>query len=257
VARATIIFFCALAHAEPVPPPPPPEWVHPLGERALPLNDSRKFGAHRPYHRPAECKRGHCGVDLGSTRGDPVFAVYDGVVERIERDADRDPKSGRYVRLSHQSGHIVTRYIHLDSIRDDLRPGDRVKGGDLIGRLGATGVFNSGPHLHFAVSLREKGGERYVDPEPFLLSWSLKDEPPIAKDTPIASTRPAVERRWVPEHFIWHADGWVRIEAGWRTPRPSSQPPPRWVAFWQAPHWWWNGAGWVWVAGMWRVHSPI
>jgi hypothetical protein len=242
--RPALLICCAIAHAEVAPPPPPPEWVHPLGKRDLPLNDSRKFGAHRPYHRPSECKRGHCGVDVGTQRGDPVFAVYDGVVERIERDADRDPKSGRYVRLSHQSGHIVSRYIHLDSIRDDLRVGDRVKSGDLIGRLGATGVFNSGPHLHFALSLREGGRERYVDPEPYLLTWSLKSD----------EKKPAP--RWVPEHWIWHDDFWVRVEAGWRTPRPNDAPPPRWVAFWQPAHWWWNGYGWVWVAGQWAIHSP-
>src|SRR5689334_11786417 len=115
-----------------LPPPPAPARPPPRGgslspgprrpspppgaPRALPRNPSRKFGARRPFRRPPECRGGHCGVDLGSTRGDPVFAIYDGVVERIERDETHDPKSGRYVRIGHVKGKVVSRYIHLDSI---------------------------------------------------------------------------------------------------------------------------------------------
>src|SRR5437870_2958447 len=52
------------------PPPPQPVvigWFHPLagGERAMPVSESRRFGAVRPQPRPSECELGHCGVDLG------------------------------------------------------------------------------------------------------------------------------------------------------------------------------------------------
>src|SRR5262249_34886622 len=54
-------------------------WVHPLaGTRWLPANDSTYFGAPRPGFRPAECGRGHCGLDLGNTRGTVVHAIADG-----------------------------------------------------------------------------------------------------------------------------------------------------------------------------------
>jgi hypothetical protein len=155
-------------------------WFHPLAgpQRAMPLTESRRFGAARPQPRPAECELGHCGVDLGSTLGEPVFAVFDGVVERVERDESAGGRAGRYVRIGHRDGTVVTRYIHLDTIRDDLKEGARVRGGELIGRLGRSGVFNSGPHLHFAVSMRPTGpggAERYVDPEPLLRRWKLPD----------------------------------------------------------------------------------
>lgn len=152
-------------------------WFHPLAgpRRALPLTSARRFGATRPPPRPAECELGHCGVDLGTTPGEPVFAIFDGVVERVERDAARGGRAGRYVRIGHRDGTVVSRYIHLDTIRDGLREGDHVKGGELIGRLGRTGVERSGAHLHFGLSRREGGREIYVDPEPLLRVWRLPD----------------------------------------------------------------------------------
>ena len=77
----------------------------------------------------------------------------------------------------------MTRYIHLDSIREDLREGAHVQGGELIGRLGRTGVEHSGAHLHFSLSLRaggRGGDERYIDPEPMLRDWQLPSLPAVA-----------------------------------------------------------------------------
>jgi hypothetical protein len=226
------------------------QWVTPLDHRALPGNSSRKFGAHRPFRRPKECRRGHCGVDLGSTLGDPVFAVHDGVVERIERDATRAPRSGRYVRLSHEDGTVVSRYIHLDSIRDDLTVGDRVKSGELIGRLGSTGIYSTGPHLHFSLSLRDGKGERYVDPEPFLRKWELPAWP-APKPAPLLAS-PNPKARWIPEHWLWVDGRWLRQPAAWRIPRPG---PPRFVAFWVEGHWRWSGLAWMWFPAGWRVQN--
>jgi hypothetical protein len=160
-------------------------WFHPLAgpRRAMPLYESRRFGAARPQPRPTECELGHCGVDLGTTLGEPVFAIFDGVVERIERDEARGANAGRYVRIGHKDGTVVSRYIHLDSIRDDLREGAHVHGGEVIGRLGRTGVEHSGAHLHFAVSLRPSGrggDEHYIDPEPMLRQWTLPSLPAVA-----------------------------------------------------------------------------
>jgi hypothetical protein len=175
------------------PPPEPPRvagWFHPLagGERAMPGSESRRFGAVRPQPRPAECELGHCGVDLGYAFGQAVVAIHDGVVERIELDAENGGRAGRYVRIGHKDGTVVSRYIHLDSVRPDLKVGMTVKGGELIGRVGRTGVEHSGPHLHFGLSLRPEGKhgtpERYIDPEPMLRDWALA---PIVAPTAVAA----------------------------------------------------------------------
>ena len=154
-------------------------WFHPLAgpRRAMPLYAGRRFGAARPQPRPSECELGHCGVDLGTTLGEPVFAISDGIVERLETDEQSGGRAGRYIRLSHRDGRVVSRYIHLDSIRADLKVGRTVRGGELIGRLGKTGVEHSGAHLHFALSLRNGDKETYIDPEPLLRRWQLPQAP--------------------------------------------------------------------------------
>jgi murein DD-endopeptidase MepM/ murein hydrolase activator NlpD len=164
---------------EPKPVAPMLAWFHPLlgADRAMPESESRRFGAVRPQPRPVECELGHCGVDLGHSEGQGVVAIFDGVVERIELDENKGGRAGRYVRIGHKDGKVVSRYIHLDSVRSDLKVGMLVRGGELIGRVGRTGIEHSGPHLHFGLSLRPEGRhgtpERYIDPEPLLRTWTL------------------------------------------------------------------------------------
>ncbi|MCU1278423.1 MAG: Peptidase [bacterium] len=169
--------------AQYAPEPVLVRWFHPLVGvgRNLPSFESRRFGAVRPQPRPWECELGHCGVDLAAPMGELVVAVADGVVERVERSAAAGGNAGRFVRVAHCDGTVVTRYIHLDSIRRDLRPGRHVAAGEPLGTVGRTGVVENFPHLHFGLSLRAAdGSERYVDPEPFLRIWELRDEPPHA-----------------------------------------------------------------------------
>ena len=169
--------------------PPQPQrlaWIHPLpgGSRAMPDTESRRFGAVRPQPRPSECQLGHCGVDLGHTFGAAVVAIGDGIIERVERDESGGGRAGRYVRIGHKGGTLVSRYVHLDSIRADLVAGAVIHGGELIGRLGKSGIEHSGPHLHFALSIRPSGlaaahaeDERYLDPEPELSHWRVIEAP--------------------------------------------------------------------------------
>lgn len=159
-------------------------WYHPLPgpKRTLPERDTRRFGAAREGMRPEECAGGHCGVDIGTTNGMLVLAAHDGVVERVERDPEvggRRGNEGRFVRINHKGGTVVTSYIHLESIREDLKPGIPVKAGEAIGTVGDSGVQHSGPHLHFAVSVRPSadGPELYIDPEPLLHLWPLAPRP--------------------------------------------------------------------------------
>ena len=65
---------------------------------------------------------------------------------------------GLTIDIDHGGG-VVTRYAHLSEIAEDVREGARVKAGDSIGAVGATGLV-SGPNLHYEV--RVDG--RPVDP---------------------------------------------------------------------------------------------
>ncbi len=152
-------------------------WVHPLAGpfRRMPLRDSRVFGAPRPGNRAVECRNGHCGVDLGGEIwGEHVHAVHDGVVEWIQRGPNPQ-HGGQYVRIAHRGGTVVTQYFHLAAIPRELERGTPVKGGDVVGLLGDTGVKESAPHLHFSISIRPPDRpERYMDPEPLVALWPLR-----------------------------------------------------------------------------------
>jgi hypothetical protein len=181
-------------------------WCHPLPgpRRTLPERDTRRFGAAREGMRPEECEGGHCGVDIGTEKGMLVLCSHDGVVERVERDPEvggRRGNEGRFVMIVHKGGTITTSYIHLEGIREDLKPGIPVKAGEAIGTVGDTGVHNSGPHLHFAVSVRPSpdGPELYINPEPLLLLWPLARRP--------AATLHAMTTAIVPHPKTAKADG--------------------------------------------------
>jgi murein DD-endopeptidase MepM/ murein hydrolase activator NlpD len=187
----------AMLAPRPTPPGAAPEsdtWIHPLygPARKLPVRNTRRFGAAREGMRPEECREGHCGVDLGTQRGEPVLAVHDGVVERVVREDDG--KEGRFIRINHRGGTVVTSYMHLDQVRPDLKPGIPVKAGDVVGTIGETGVQHSGPHLHFAVSVRSDGDgpELFIDPEPLLHLWPVRSPPPkkISRTAQAAAERP-------------------------------------------------------------------
>jgi murein DD-endopeptidase MepM/ murein hydrolase activator NlpD len=129
-----------------------------LGQQALrfPLNFeyiSSGFSFHR-YHPILHEYRPHNGIDLVARYGTPVKAVADGRIEQ----AGWCGELGRCVRIQHEGG-LVSIYGHLSDIAPSLEPGDLVRVGEPIGRVGSSGL-STGPHLHFGL---EKDGE-YVDP---------------------------------------------------------------------------------------------
>jgi murein DD-endopeptidase MepM/ murein hydrolase activator NlpD len=126
---------------------------------------------------------GHCGMDLGDAKGEPIMAVHDGVVERVVRDPElggRRGNEGRFIRINHKGGTVVSSYLHLDGVRSDLQAGTPVKAGEVIATVGDTGVHHSGPHLHFAISVRAspEGSEMFINPEPLLHLWPVKKQAP-------------------------------------------------------------------------------
>ncbi len=150
-------------------------WIHPLAgpTRRMPVTHNGAFGAERAGERPPECVSGHCGVDLGRTWGEPVYAVHEGVIDLVQRGSN-DDRGGMFVRIAHRNGTLFSWYFHLAAIPRSIAPGVSVSAGRVIGLLGDTGVKHSEPHLHFALSARpSKGRERYLDPEPLIAIWPL------------------------------------------------------------------------------------
>jgi murein DD-endopeptidase MepM/ murein hydrolase activator NlpD len=81
-------------------------------------------------------------------------AIAEGVVEL----AGNTGGGGNTVRLRHASGY-ESEYLHLSAFASGIRPGVHVSQGQLIGKVGMTGLA-TGPHLHFGL---KKNGE-HVNP---------------------------------------------------------------------------------------------
>lgn len=97
-------------------------------------------------------RRAHPGVDYRAPVGAPVLAVADGLVLSAGWAGD----AGRMVHLRHANGY-ETEYLHLSAI--DVRAGTRVRQGEIVGKVGATGLA-TGPHLDYRV--RQAG--KFVNP---------------------------------------------------------------------------------------------
>lgn len=129
-----------------------PDWYDERGEsvrRALlrtPLDAARissGFGMRR--HPILGYSRMHRGVDFAAPTGTPVYAAGEGTVAFAGWRGDY----GRTVVVRHAGG-ISTLYAHLSTIPGGIRAGARVRQGQVIGGVGATGLA-TGPHLHYEV----------------------------------------------------------------------------------------------------------
>ena len=101
----------------------------------------------------------HAGIDLAGPVGTAIYATADGVVSTAGYNSGG---YGNLIKIDHGKG-IETRYGHLSKM--SVRAGQRVKRGELIGRMGSTGR-STGSHLHYEV--RVDG--RAVNPIPFMKS---------------------------------------------------------------------------------------
>ena len=103
---------------------------------------SSEFGL-RPNPFGARSYEMHEGIDFSGPVGKPILATAEGVVVR----ADYNGGYGNHVRIDHGYNY-ETLYAHLSEI--EVRIGDRVQRGDVVGYLGSTGR-SSGPHLHYSI----------------------------------------------------------------------------------------------------------
>ena len=87
--------------------------------------------------------RAHKGTDYAAPRGTPVVATSDG---RITFEGING-SFGKLVVIQH-SGSVTTKYAHLNDFAKAVKLGSRVRQGEVIGFVGATGAA-TGPHLHY------------------------------------------------------------------------------------------------------------
>lgn len=93
------------------------------------------------FHPVQKRWKAHRGVDYAAKTGTPVVAAGNGKVTH----STYNKYNGHYVFIQHGNG-IVTKYLHFS--KRAVKKGQRVKQGQLIGKVGATGLA-AGPHLHY------------------------------------------------------------------------------------------------------------
>ncbi len=91
-----------------------------------------------------KARKKHWGMDFTAPRGTPVYATGDGTVSRADATASG---YGKHIRITHGYGY-ESLYAHLNAY--NVRKGQKVKRGDLIGYVGSTGRSEA-PHLHYEI----------------------------------------------------------------------------------------------------------
>jgi murein DD-endopeptidase MepM/ murein hydrolase activator NlpD len=143
--------------------------------RVLPLHPTPPAGGVCPVKGPARIGQGwgaprdggrrrHQGIDLLAPAGTPLVAVTSGTITRLSNQ-DRG-RGGIGLWLRDARG---TAYYYAHNQHNLVRLGQRVRAGQLLARVGATGNARGGPpHLHFQL---HPGGGRPVSPDALVRRW--------------------------------------------------------------------------------------
>ncbi len=113
----------------------------------MPLNYAARISSPfgKRYHPILKQTRIHWGVDYAAPYGTPILAGGDGVVQVAKYNG----AYGNYIKIRHNS-EFSTAYGHMKKFANGIRPGVRVKQGQVIAYVGSTGR-STGPHVHYEV----------------------------------------------------------------------------------------------------------
>lgn len=113
-------------------------------ETQMPMQSKQvsKFGSYRKL--PTGMQYFHTGLDLRAAVGTPIYAMADGEISLAQKFVI----PGNAVIIDH-GNTIFSKYYHLSEI--DVKPGQKIKRGELIGKSGGTGRVEA-PHFHWEVA---------------------------------------------------------------------------------------------------------
>jgi murein DD-endopeptidase MepM/ murein hydrolase activator NlpD len=130
-------------------------WLEPNKARR-----SAAYGLRRTYNGQLAANYFHKGVDYAAFTGSQVVAPARGKVILAGYEKSGFAVHGNCLFIDHGQG-VISAYLHLSEIQ--VEQGQEVQAGQLIGKVGATGIA-TGPHLHFGVYVNGHN----VNPDPWL-----------------------------------------------------------------------------------------
>ena len=185
-------------------------------------------------HPIQKTRKHHNGEDLISTTHNPAYlkAIYAGTV--IEARAANSKKSngepngyGYFVAVQHKIGgkDYVALYAHIAKNTFQVKKGDKVKAGQVLGVMGTTGA-STGVHLHFEIHVGKRigwsnNGSGFLDPIPFLQALEAFDgevdkafvatpENSPTQDAPVHAPRPRPTKFSAPDKKPT-LQGWLKV----------------------------------------------
>lgn len=155
------------------------QWYDPTGGKA---GVSARYG-QAPRNAGQWTGKGvHTGVDYGIASNSAAYAIAGGKVTA----AGYDPTVGNYVSLEVAPGKTIN-YAHLNKV--NVKAGQSIKGGEVLGLTGNTGSGSRGAHLHTEYIMN---GD-FVSPEAF---YGSKNIPSFAKGTYVPGSKQSLGRAW-------------------------------------------------------------
>ncbi|MFB7252370.1 SH3 domain-containing protein [Microbacterium sp. NPDC056234] len=144
----------------------------------------------------------HGGVDLATKNGSPIYAVAAGVVTATVSGSS---SVAGHIDIRHTVGKVTytTKYLHVWSATTHVKVGQTVKAGQRISSVGMSGNTN-GPHLHLELWEHQAGGNKQLDPVPWLKSRGV--------DLPKQAT--AITAKTAPSTCTYYTTGAVNLRAG-------------------------------------------
>lgn len=111
------------------------------------IHITSRFSKNR-FHPVQQIWKAHNGTDYAAPTGTPIMTTASGTVERTGYTAG----NGNFVKVRH-NGTYSTQYLHMSKIL--VRQGQRVSQGDIIGKVGSTGLA-TGPHVCYRFWVNNK-----------------------------------------------------------------------------------------------------
>lgn len=170
----------------------------------------------------------HNGIDIGAivpnVEGDPLYAVKDGtvVISKVNGGGVKNG-FGYYIVIDH--GDFCTLYGHMQRL--EVRVGQRVRAGNIVGHMGTTGT-STGTHLHLEVRVGSYDPNRFWNVDSAGKRITALDPMDYFLDSFIKEWQQELGEKAIDELY---AKGMINSPEEWKEKDLKTEPTPLWLTF--------------------------